>query len=163
MLGLPSARYGVRNVNAYELSGHWAGVRKGLYQALEALSDEQLGFVPREGLWSLGEVVRHIANAEEGWFRYAVTHELEGWPEGYTADEYGTVASLQALLAQVHGHTEAYLSTIDAADVDQVVELPWGPEVTLRWVIWHVLEHEIHHRGEIYLMLGLLGLEAPDV
>jgi uncharacterized damage-inducible protein DinB len=26
-----------------------------------------------------------------------------------------------------------------------------------------VLEHEIHHRGEIYLMLGLLGLGASDI
>ncbi len=47
--------------------------------------------------------------------------------------------------------------------VDQAIVLPWGPQVPLRWVIWHVLEHEIHHRGEIYLMLGLLGMEAPDV
>jgi len=23
--------------------------------------------------------------------------------------------------------------------------------------------HEIHHRGEIFLMLGLMGMEAPDV
>jgi hypothetical protein len=26
-----------------------------------------------------------------------------------------------------------------------------------------VQEHEISHRGEIYLMLGLMGMEAPDV
>jgi uncharacterized damage-inducible protein DinB len=48
-------------------------------------------------------------------------------------------------------------------DLDSGFEAPWGAEVTLRWVIWHVLEHEIHHRGEIYLMLGMMGLEAPDV
>jgi len=27
----------------------------------------------------------------------------------------------------------------------------------------HSHRHEIHHRGEIYLMLGMMGLEAPDV
>jgi len=26
-----------------------------------------------------------------------------------------------------------------------------------------VLEHEIHHRGEIFLMLGLMDMEAPDI
>jgi len=41
--------------------------------------------------------------------------------------------------------------------------VPRGAKVPLGWVAWHVLEHEIHHRGEIYLMLGLLGMEAPDV
>ena len=41
--------------------------------------------------------------------------------------------------------------------------LAWGPQVGMEWVVWHVIEHEIHHRGEVYLMLGLLGMEAPDV
>jgi uncharacterized damage-inducible protein DinB len=45
----------------------------------------------------------------------------------------------------------------------QVCQLPWGAQVSMGWAVWHVLEHEIHHRGEIYLMLGLLGMEAPDV
>ena len=150
-------------MNAKELFGHWTNVRQGLLQALDVLSDEQLGFVPREGLRSLGTVARHIASAEEGWFRYVVTHELDDWPPDFTAGDYPTVESIKALLAEVHARTEAYLETVDAADVDQAIVLPWGPEVTLRWVIWHVLEHEIHHRGEIFLMLGLLGLKAPDI
>jgi hypothetical protein len=41
-------------MNAKELFGHWAEVRDGLLRALGKLTDEQLGFVPREGLWSLG-------------------------------------------------------------------------------------------------------------
>jgi uncharacterized damage-inducible protein DinB len=47
--------------------------------------------------------------------------------------------------------------------VDQVLRTPWDEDLPLRWIIWHVLEHEISHRGEIYLMLGLMGMEAPDV
>jgi hypothetical protein len=45
--------------------------------------------------------------------------------------------------------------------------LPWNrlPAArSRREVFAHcVQEHEIHHRGEIYLMLGLMGMEAPDV
>jgi uncharacterized damage-inducible protein DinB len=35
--------------------------------------------------------------------------------------------------------------------------------LSLGWIIWHVLEHEIHHRGELSLILGLLGREGLDV
>jgi len=138
-------------------------VRRGLYAALYKLTDEQLDFVPREGLWSLGDVARHIANAEEGWFRHIVTRELDDWPPEYSAADYPSVDSVKALLQEVHSRTATYLKDVDAADVDQRIQLPWGSEATLRWVVWHVLEHEIHHRGEIYLMVGLLGIEAPDV
>lgn len=150
-------------MNALELFEHWAEVRDGLFQALDKVTDEQLDFVPREGLWSLGTVARHIANAEEGWFRYAVSRELGEWPAKYAAEDYSTVESLKALLTEVHRRTKAYLATVDVDDLDRVVEVPWRRNLSLRWIVWHVLEHEIHHRGEIFLMLGLLGMEGPDI
>jgi len=30
-------------------------------------------------------------------------------------------------------------------------------------VIWHLIEHDLHHGGEIALTLGLHGLAAPDL
>lgn len=149
-------------MNALELFGHWAEVRNGLFQALDKLTDAQLKFVPREGLWSLGTVACHIAEAEKGWFRYVVTRELADWPS-YPAKDYPTVESIKALLLQVHARTETYLSSLGITDLDRVIEAPWGSNFSLRWIVWHVLEHEIHHRGEIFLMLGLLGLKAPDI
>lgn len=150
-------------MDANHVFGHWSRVREGLVEALGMLSDDQLSFVPREGLWSLGEVAVHIAGAEAGWFRHPITGELDEWPPDPTFEDHPTVASIQALLAEVHEGTVAYLKSVDADELDATFALPWGPEVTYRWAIWHVLEHEIHHRGEIYLMLGLMGMEAPDV
>jgi uncharacterized damage-inducible protein DinB len=46
---------------------------------------------------------------------------------------------------------------------ETAVETPWGEKLASDWTILHVLEHEVHHRGEIYLMLGLLGVDAPDI
>jgi uncharacterized damage-inducible protein DinB len=149
-------------MNAAQRFGHWRSVRKGLFAALDLLEDGQLAFTPREGLWSLGTVAVHIAEAEDGWFRYVVRREVDSWPD-YSPEDYATVSSLKALLAEVHGRTEAYLETLQDDDLEQIIEAPWEERFPLRWVIWHVLEHEISHRGEIYLMLGLMGMEAPDV
>jgi uncharacterized damage-inducible protein DinB len=151
-------------VNAQELFAHWRDVRQGLYQALGQLTDEQLAFSPREGLWSLHETVCHIAGTEEGWFRIFVTHELGGWEEaGYKPADYPGVNELKALLAEVHARVEAMYARDGDRLLKLLVTLPWGPQVEQEWITWHVLEHEIHHRGEIYLMLGLMGMEAPDV
>ena len=35
--------------------------------------------------------------------------------------------------------------------------------VKLGWIIWHVLEHRSPHRGELWLILGLLGRDGLDV
>ncbi len=150
-------------MNTMEVFSHWRVVRQGLIEALDELADVQLDFVPREGLWSLSTVARHIANAEEGWFRYAVTRQHAEWPGEYTAQAYPTVDAVGELLAEVHARTEAFLETVDVSELGQVVDLPWDEELTLRQIIWHVIEHEACHRGEITLMLGLMGLKTPDV
>jgi uncharacterized damage-inducible protein DinB len=150
-------------MNARGFFKHWDEVRTNLFRALDMLTDDQLDFVPGEGLWSLGDVARHIANAEEGWFRYAIARARDEWPPAYTAADYPTVASIKTLLTEVHARTEAYLDTLSLVDLDQQIEAPWGEHFSLMWIIWHVIDHELHHRGEIYLMLGLMGLRAPDI
>ncbi len=32
---------------------------------------------------------------------------------------------------------------------------------TRQWVVWHLIEHDLHHGGEISLVLGIHGLQAP--
>jgi uncharacterized damage-inducible protein DinB len=149
-------------MNALDVFGNWQAIRLALYQALDVLTEDQLNFVPHAGLWSLGETARHIAEVETGWFGWFVWHEIDAWPE-YSAAQYPTLTSVKQLLDDVHNRTLAYLDGKTEADLDQVVVLPRGKTTTVGWVVWHVLEHEIHHRGEIFLMLGLQGMEAPDV
>jgi uncharacterized damage-inducible protein DinB len=50
-------------------------------------------------------------------------------------------------------------------DLDAIFERPNRPERTYTrgWVIWHVLEHDLHHGGELAYSLGMHGLEAPDI
>jgi uncharacterized damage-inducible protein DinB len=148
-------------MNAKELFGHWNEVRNGLLSALDLLTDAQLDFSPREGLWTLRETVVHLAGTEDGWLRYYAQNR---WHENIPqAEDYPTIDSLKALLAEMHQRTLEQFSQDADALMEQVGPLPWGGQVSLGWAVWHVIEHEIHHRGEVYLMLGLIGIEAPDV
>ena len=54
-----------------------------------------------------------------------------------------------------------------AADLDHVFspssfmsaeEQKMFGNLTRKWIIWHVLEHDIHHGGELSLALGAYGL-----
>ncbi len=151
------------SVKLSELFSHWTQVRSDLLATVDKFQDEELTFTPYDSSWPAGQIMLHIGDAEEGWFRYVVRRELEQWPD-YSLADYPTTADIKGLLGQIHSRTETFLETLTLADLDRVVELPWG-EGTLRlgWIIWHVLEHEIHHRGELSLILGMLGREGLDV
>jgi len=34
---------------------------------------------------------------------------------------------------------------------------------TRQWVIWHMLEHDLYHAGELSLTLGMYGLAGLDL
>jgi uncharacterized damage-inducible protein DinB len=38
-----------------------------------------------------------------------------------------------------------------------------SPAVSLQWIIWHVLEHDIHHGSEISTILGVHGLPVVEL
>jgi len=40
---------------------------------------------------------------------------------------------------------------------------PEGKPVTAWRMLRAMLEHEIHHRGQIYVYLGILGVPAPSL
>jgi uncharacterized damage-inducible protein DinB len=52
------------------------------------------------------------------------------------------------------------------ADLEQVFPHPsredW-PARSRQYIIWHVLEHDIHHGGELSSILGAHGLAAVDL
>lgn len=146
-----------------DIFAHWKLVRRGLIEIVEKFQEEDLHFSPFESAWSVGEILLHIANAEQGWFRYAVTGEFDAWPGGHTLERYPTFESIKSLLMDVHDWTESYISRMSLEDYQRVVDLPWDEQIHLGWIIWHVLEHEIHHRGELSLILGILGREGLDV
>jgi len=150
-------------MNPTQFFSHWQQVRADLLAVIDKFDDKDLAYTPFAGSWSAGQMMLHIANAEEGWFRFAVRQELDKWPEPFQLKDYATTEAIKSLLFVVHEQTEAYLRLLDEVDLVQHVALPWGESALLLWIIWHVVEHEIHHRGELSLILGLLGRSGLDV
>jgi len=150
-------------MNLSQIFSHWKQIRAGLLSTIDKFNDIDLSYTPFKNSWPVGQIMLHIADAEDGWFRYTVTRELEKWPEQYCIENYPTKDDIKSALAAVHSRTEHYLESLNDTDTAQLVVVPWGESIPLLWIIWHVVEHEIHHRGELSLILGLLGREGLDV
>ncbi|HNS51626.1 MAG TPA: DinB family protein [Anaerolineae bacterium] len=145
------------------LFAHWRQVDADLRVMMGLFGEEDLAYTPFPGSWSVGQILLHIADAEEGWFRFVATREYDQWPGDLRLEEYPNLEAIGALLDGVHARTEAYLATLELADLDRVIDAGTAGRYRLGWIIWHVLEHTIHHRGELSLILGLLGREGLDV
>jgi uncharacterized damage-inducible protein DinB len=150
-------------MNAAEYFDHWATVWRDLQLGVAVLHDEQLSFRPAERYSrTVGDILRHIINVEQGWIHYVVRRSLKAWPEE-GADQLNTVRAIQAELARTHKETLEYLDTVPMDDFNRIVQVPGNGTPKLGWILWHVLEQQIHHRGELFLCLSLLGMERPKI
>jgi uncharacterized damage-inducible protein DinB len=85
-----------------QLFSHWVQVRDDLMTTVDKFSQTELDFTPFEGSRSAGEIMLHIAEAEDGWFRYVIAGELEAWPDQYRMHDYPTLSDIQFALRLVH-------------------------------------------------------------
>lgn len=148
-------------MNAAQFFDHWNKVWRDLMRAVAMLKDEDLDFRPAQSYpRTVGDILRHIANLEEGWVQYVIRRELSAWPPEKTG-ELTTVQSIRQEMERVHKTTMDYLATVPVEDFNLIVQIPDDGTPKLAWVLWHVFEQHIHHRGELYLCLSLLGLDRP--
>ena len=144
------------------LIAHWSTVRTALLETIDKFADSELDYRPYPNAWTVRALLLHVAQEERGEFAYGITRELSAFPPDYSVERYATVAAIQALLAEVHTPVVAYLERLGADDLRRSIETPWGARYSLLEMFGHLVEHEIHHCGELSLILGLLGKKGLD-
>lgn len=149
-------------MNVAKIVQFWKQIRRGLINTIDKFTDEELDHVAYDGGYSVRQIILHIAQEEYGEIQYGITREIDAFPPEYPEESYPTIGSLEALLATVHEETTRYLERVADEDLEKGIEAQWGGTYPLIDMIWHVMEHEIHHRGELSLVLGLLGREGLD-
>ncbi|HZO74914.1 MAG TPA: DinB family protein [Ktedonobacteraceae bacterium] len=154
----------------------WAGFQSNLVKVIAPLTPEQLALRAAPHHWSIGMVAQHIIANRVWWFQNWLGQgspelaPLANW-EPMEREELPThdAAELVAALNSTWQMIEDALSHWTPADLEYVVPQPAALEeewrqifvdLTRQWIIWHVLEHEILHGGELSLALGTYGLKA---
>src|SRR6185503_15460009 len=144
------------------LTRYWNSVRAGLLETIDKFRDDELNFRPFSESWSVRQVMLHIAQEERGEFACGIAQTLAEFPGDYLPGAYPTRDSIKSLLESVHTLPLAYLQSLSEEDLKREIVTPWGARYRLVEMIGHMIEHEIHHRAELSLMLGLLGRKGLD-
>ena len=145
----------------------WKAYQDRLAAALAPLTAEQLALRAAPGLRSIGEDAAHIIGCRVGWFTYTLGEDASADVTAVRWDEPDGPARSAAQL--VRGLDLTWQMMVDRltrwspADMQQTFPDDWdGEQVQLSraWIVWHVLEHDLHHGGEVSLTLGIHGLQA---
>jgi uncharacterized damage-inducible protein DinB len=123
---------------------------------------ESLEWTPAPGRWTLGDQARHLAGVE----RWMYGETVSGRPSRYPGHARELADGLLAVIAyhdRLHAESRALFAALSPAQWTGKAMTPAGtPITTWKW-LRAMVEHEAHHRGQIYFTLGLLGVPTPPI
>ena len=145
----------------------WRAYQQLMVNSLQALNESQLSYRAAENLRSVEEIACHIIAARAYWFcgRMDETGEefeaFAGW--GRDGDKTHSPEELVGGLVRTWDFMHLAIARWSPAEWEQTWpgRRPHDPKIITRdWVLWHLIEHDLHHGGEISLTLGTHGMEG---
>ncbi len=145
----------------------WKEYQEHIRNAVATLTAEQLALRAAPNLRSIGENAAHIIGCRAGWFTQVLGEDGAEMKDFATLDEKGALARTGEELAQGIDRTWEFmaerLARWDSSDMRQTFTDDWDGvkvELSRAWIIWHIIEHDMHHGGEISLTCGMHGIKA---
>ena len=149
---------------------NWRVYHEKLRDSIAPLAHEHLALQPAPHLWPLGQIVQHIISTRAGWFSGTLQdeddamHEFISW--GQRDSPPRSAVELAHGLDETWAFIEVRLQRWTADDCAKTFPDEWDGQVyhvSRSWVIYHVMEHDLHHGGEISLILGMNDLQTLDL
>ena len=149
---------------------NWRGYNGKLQNCIAPLTNEQLMLQPASRMWPLGQIVQHIVSVRAGWFSGTLQdaddrmNEYMLWGQRESPDR--SAVELTRGLAETWTFIDSRLQRWTPADCAKTFpDEADGQvyEVSRSWVIYHVMEHDLHHGSEVSLILGMNGLQPIDI
>jgi uncharacterized damage-inducible protein DinB len=108
----------------------------------------------------IGEVVLHLVRSLEYYMKGIATSQWEPLP--YFLETYDSSESIIELAEKVFKEVEVYVSLISTSDMGRKIE-SFNRPATVTELILEMIEHSIHHRGQITVYYRLLGIEPVTI
>lgn len=130
--------------------------RGGIRRTLLGLSDEQAATKPSASELSLSGLLKHVAEAEDGWISRAkgtapaVERTEANWHECFVLVGDETVAGQLAYWDRVAARTEEFIRGLPTLDETfPLPDEPWFPkeDVSMRWVLLRLITEMARHAG----------------
>lgn len=141
-------------------------IRVSLMKRIENLEIGILDFSPDEKeIETIGTLLVHIAGVEWAWIFADIEKQemdIKKWKYGFPMRNDINIPQIKGkrisyyigLLNEVREEVFIYLSKLTDQDLDRIIEVE-GSKFTVEWILYHLIEHEIIHYGQISILKRL--------
>ena len=154
----------------------YSHITRTVHQAADDMSQEQLAYRPEEGSNSISWLVWHLTRIQDSHLS-PVTQLDEAWLTEEWAERFGMAGSTtigqgdgpeqvaamrppRAILLGYHdrvsGRVRDYLETVDAEELDRIVDTNYDPHVKAGVRLVSVIQDNMQHAGQARYLRGMI-------
>lgn len=145
-----------------EFVRYFGNVRARTERLIPLIPPDRLEWSAGQGAMSFGEILRHLAGTERWMWAENVAGRPARYP-GHGADLAPGLDATRAYVATLHADALAIIGGLSPTQFAAPVMTPGGAAMPAWKWLRAMIEHEAHHRGQLYLMLRLIGVPTPPV
>jgi uncharacterized damage-inducible protein DinB len=129
---------------------------------VDCIPPEHLEWTIQEGRFSIGDTVRHLGAIERYMYAENARCQPSQYP-GHGQELASGYEEVQSFFAKMHRESMEIFRSLSDEDLERKCETPAGVRITVWKWLRAMVEHEVHHRGQLYLYLGVLGVKTPPI
>jgi uncharacterized damage-inducible protein DinB len=129
---------------------------------VQRVRDEDLEWHAGPGRFTPGDLIRHLGGIERFMWAETVHGRSSSYP-GHSRELADGLAPTIAYYDRLHAESRALFAQLSDARLSEKCETPAGTPITVGKWLRAMTEHEAHHRGQLYFILGLRGVTTPPI
>jgi len=141
---------------------YYENIRERTLRVVKCIPPDKLEWTYQAGKFTFGDLIRHLAALERYMFAENFQLKKSRYP-GHGRELADGYENVLAFMVQMHQESVTIISQLKDEDLQKKCRTPNGTPITVWKWMRAMVEHEIHHRGQIYLYLSMLGIPTPPL
>jgi uncharacterized damage-inducible protein DinB len=152
----------MQNSESLQFTTHLEKIRARTLRVARCIPPENLEWTFKPGRFTLGDLLRHLAGTERYMWAENALFQPSRYP-GHGKDLAEGYENVFAYVDRLHKESVEIFTVLSDEDLHKKTITPDGASITLIKWLRLMIEHEIHHRGQIYIYLAMLDVPTPPL
>jgi uncharacterized damage-inducible protein DinB len=141
---------------------YYGKIRQRTLRVVQCIPPDKFDWTYQAGKFSFADLIRHIAAIERYMYAENVQMKPSRYP-GHGKELADGPENVVAFMNRLHAESIEIFGRLSDEDLKKKCMTPAGAPIGIGKWLRALVEHEIHHRGQIYVYLAMLGISTPPI